>query len=219
MQKQGGSVLAAVPIWSNFMKEALKDQPLEPFTRPEDVSMKKPMLDGNYVANYSFAGVSYPQIHDILFYVDKNDPQGPMPSVPQNDPQFENWEGPVRAWVAAHTPVAGVNQPIPAGATLEESGIVMLPSGPAIALATPTNGSFVTSPVEVGASITAQSPLTKIELYFNGQLVSQKTSGFIGTSEDYHVTITSPLQLQNTLIIDAWDSSGNKSEKSIILYQ
>jgi len=220
MQEQGGSVLAAVPIWSNFMKKALKDQPLEPFTRPEDVSVKKPMLDGAYVANYTFAGASYPQIHDILFYIDKNDPRGPIPSEPQNDSQFENWEGPVRAWIAAHAPIAGVNQPIPAGATLEESAVITLPSGPVIALAMPANGSFVTSPIEIRASITAQSPLTKIEVYFNDQLTSQKLSGFSGGTETFQAVIIPALvQLQNTLKIAAWDSENKKSERSVIVYQ
>ncbi|PIT89099.1 MAG: hypothetical protein COU27_02085, partial [Candidatus Levybacteria bacterium CG10_big_fil_rev_8_21_14_0_10_36_7] len=39
------------------------------------------------------------QIHNILYWVDKNDPQGSIPSDPTQDSQFELWEKPVRDWV------------------------------------------------------------------------------------------------------------------------
>jgi len=45
--------------------------------------------------------VSYQSVynhHSILFYIDKNDPLGPAPVSPQNDPQFNLWEEPVLKW-------------------------------------------------------------------------------------------------------------------------
>ena len=38
-------------------------------------------------------------IHNILYYVDKNDPLGPPPVNPDDDSQFTNWEIAVKAWV------------------------------------------------------------------------------------------------------------------------
>lgn len=36
--------------------------------------------------------------HDILFYVDREDPRGPIPEKPENDSQFKNWEKSVKDW-------------------------------------------------------------------------------------------------------------------------
>lgn len=90
MQRSGGSILAAVPIWSAFMSEALAKFPVETFTKPEHVSVPKPMLDGNYLSNG--------EVHSILHYVDRADPTGPIPGNPSQDPQYGLWEAPVRMW-------------------------------------------------------------------------------------------------------------------------
>ena len=37
-------------------------------------------------------------IHTILYFVKKDDPQGPYPSNPAADDQFDNWEWAVQAW-------------------------------------------------------------------------------------------------------------------------
>ena len=90
MQKSAGSILAAVPIWHDFMTQALPSMPAETFTKPEPVTSQKPMLNGQY----NTGG----EIHTILYYVDRSNPTGSAPSNPSQDPQFNQWEGPVRAW-------------------------------------------------------------------------------------------------------------------------
>ena len=90
MQKQAGSILAAVPIWHAFMSKALENQPAEFFNKPEVMSQTKPVLWGEYISNG--------EAHDILYYVDKNNPLGPQPLNPELDSQFWNWELPVRVW-------------------------------------------------------------------------------------------------------------------------
>lgn len=91
MQKQGGSILAAVPIWNEFVKQALSNQPAEFFNKPEPAPFTdKPMLSGRYLINNA--------VHSILYYVDANNPTGPAPMNPENDPQFKNWEEPIRIW-------------------------------------------------------------------------------------------------------------------------
>ena len=64
--------------------------PSEIFPNPETITTNKPILNGQYVING--------QIHDILYYVDKNNPTGPMPRNPASDSQFNNWEEPVKIW-------------------------------------------------------------------------------------------------------------------------
>lgn len=90
MQKRAGSILAAIPIWHAFMDEALQKYPQEAFTKPDPVAPQKPTLNGSSFVNG--------EAHTILYYVDKKDPLGPPPQSPSNDPQFDNWELPVRAW-------------------------------------------------------------------------------------------------------------------------
>jgi len=90
MQKHAGSILAAVPIWSEFMNAALQNYPMEFFNKPDDVQESKPMMNGEYVVNG--------QIHDILYYVDKNNPTGPQPLNPEFDSQYWNWELPIKNW-------------------------------------------------------------------------------------------------------------------------
>jgi len=96
MQKQAGSILAAIPIWHDFMVKALETQPIEFFNKPEPVSQTKFMLNGEYLSPEG--------IHSILYYVDKNDPLGPQPTNPQDDPQFLNWELPVKLWQEQNKP-------------------------------------------------------------------------------------------------------------------
>ncbi|MEK7193742.1 MAG: transglycosylase domain-containing protein, partial [Patescibacteria group bacterium] len=92
MQKQAGSILAAVPIWHAFLNEILNNYPEEFFNRPESLPLiEKLMFNGNYIGEDN-------QFHDILYYIDKNDPLGPIPENPEIDSQFYNWEEPVKNW-------------------------------------------------------------------------------------------------------------------------
>jgi membrane peptidoglycan carboxypeptidase len=94
MHRQGSSILAAVPMWSAFMKGALPTQPPQSFINPESLPANKPIFSGQYVENG--------QAHSILYYVDRDDPTGPPPSNPASDPQFNRWEASVQAWATNH---------------------------------------------------------------------------------------------------------------------
>jgi membrane peptidoglycan carboxypeptidase len=92
MQKAGSSILAAVPMWSAFMDQALPEVPNTTFVAPDPVNETKPIL----------AGIPYPDgvAHSDLFYINRSDPTGPQPADPASDPQFANWEAATQAWVA-----------------------------------------------------------------------------------------------------------------------
>jgi penicillin-binding protein 1C len=113
--KADGSRVAA-PIWQNYMKQALAEMPNESFTPPEPIITGKPVLDGQAgevrVKVDKFSGKLateftpltaieervYRQAHDILYYVNKDDPRGAYPVSPLDDPQAPAWESAVEAW-------------------------------------------------------------------------------------------------------------------------
>jgi 1A family penicillin-binding protein len=82
------------PAWAEFMRYALTRLPSDSFTRAEVPPANKPVLNGIW-QNPGDDGL----IHDILYWVNKNDPAGPTPPS-QNDNQYRYWEYPVQAWVA-----------------------------------------------------------------------------------------------------------------------
>ena len=96
MKRSGSSILAAVPMWHDFMVQALQLYQPETFPQPDPVAPTKPILNGDYTNNN--------QVHTILYYVDKNDPTGPIPQNPSNDPQFNHWENGVLSWAGVSIP-------------------------------------------------------------------------------------------------------------------
>jgi 1A family penicillin-binding protein len=90
MTKQGAGLSAAGPMWNEFMRRALENSPPEKFIAPDPITTDKIMLNGNYQGPEG--------IHTILYYVNKDDPLGPPPLTPSDDPQFKNWEEAVHRW-------------------------------------------------------------------------------------------------------------------------
>jgi len=108
----GLSGLITTPMWREFMDVALSDTEVHNFAQPQiNTSNIKPILRGDYIDSTLVAeqlasnGTSTldlqmisSNVHNILHFVDKNNPNGPYPSNPRNDPQYENWEYSVQQW-------------------------------------------------------------------------------------------------------------------------
>lgn len=113
-----GSVIAA-PIWNEYMKNALAGLEIENFKDPEIPETDKEILDGTnvgkvtvkidkasgklateYTPEYMTEEKTFLNAHSILYYIDKNNPLGPPPANPADDPQFENWETAIRRWAS-----------------------------------------------------------------------------------------------------------------------
>ncbi len=93
MKKVSGFIVG--PMWHEFMNYAISTRPQDAFTSTEvDESALKPILRGQWQTPGTDG-----QLHEILYWVDKNNPTGPAPSNPASDPQFQYWDEPVRAWV------------------------------------------------------------------------------------------------------------------------
>jgi len=208
MQRQGSSLLAAIPIWSSFMKQALELQVNEAFPRPEShPAPSKPILRGDYTANN--------HVHTILYYVKRDTPTGDPPTNPTDDPQFTNWEASVLAWARANLPnFASMNQtPLTPQAPGENS------APPVITLRSPSAGSFVQNQISVNGNIIATSPIKKITVYVNEQIVREEV-GHFGTG--YALSwVVSPynLQSQNSFRLEVVDEKNMRSEVSSIIYK
>ena len=92
------SGLIVGPLWHEVMQYMLGRLPNEPFSRAEyDYSALKPVLRGIWQMPGTDGAV-----HDLLYFVDKDNPNGPAPANPTQDGQYALWEMPVRAWAAAN---------------------------------------------------------------------------------------------------------------------
>jgi hypothetical protein len=92
------------------MDFAITKRPDENFAEPEATPTNlKPILRGIWFDTDTLSSRSgsipdtslqntISSAHDILYFVDKDNPQGPNPRNPENDPQFSYWEYPVSLW-------------------------------------------------------------------------------------------------------------------------
>lgn len=132
VKKVAGQIVA--PMWSSFMKQGLAMVPDERFVPPTypDPSTLKPVMKGIWQGGQTYTidtvsgkiatdltppearkEIAIQSVHDILYWVDKNDPLGPVPAHPEDDPQFDRWEAPVRAWAADQGLADQTNTSIP----------------------------------------------------------------------------------------------------------
>ncbi len=206
MQRHGGSILAAVPIWHDFMVEALKTQLKQTFTRPEAVPELKPILNGGYLSEQ--------QVHSILFYVDRYDPLGEIPENPFKDPQFNNWETSVIDWAKNNLKdFADYNR------FSELPGIQADFSSPTVKIISPQTGEFVGSPINISADINSVSEIKKIDIYLNGDIIGSFPGNF-GVNHRFNWSFfPASLGSQNSLMIEATNDKGLASKSEIIVYK
>lgn len=222
MERRGGSILAAVPILNAFMRDALPLVPNELFTTPDPITSSKPMLSGEYAATYQSGGTIYPQIHNILYYVNRADPLGAAPTHPENDSQFAAWEQGVLAWAGSTIPnfLPGLNYnlPVPKDAILID-GASDSTAG-SIIMVSPASGSFIqNNQLSIDARIQSQKEIIRIEAFFNGSLIDIR-NGTFGPSPVYQVVFsTGAASPQNVLKITATDITGVQISKEVVVYR
>jgi 1A family penicillin-binding protein len=89
--KKGTGIGLAAPIWRKVMEKLLQTHPVENFTKPDPITNIKPILMGQIESN---------DIHSILYYINKDDPLGPAPLNPNDDPQYFLWEEGIKNWLS-----------------------------------------------------------------------------------------------------------------------
>ncbi len=223
MQQQGGSILAALPMWHSFAVDAFTKVPSESFPKPLSTNTLKPMLKGEYVVTYQSENKLFPQIHDILFYVDKENPEGREPREKSTDSQFKNWEAPVMQWIYNSYPgdKNNINEPLPSNSVLVGTGETNFieNSDSSISITSPQSGSFISNQVSVQAAVTTQKNILKSELYFNNQLV-YSVSGSLPQQNIFTYTFTPQnIELQNLLKITITLEGNTVLSDQVILFK
>lgn len=219
MAHGGSSVLAAIPMWSAFLREVLPSYPSEAFERPEPQSpIAKPLLNGQAEFAPVVEGKRYPQLHSILYYVRRDDPLGDPPDNPAKDPQYENWEGGVIDWARINIQNFQMyNAPLPPGTgfTIQQPAE---PGDVAVVGLEPQNGSFVSTPLTVRATLQSPTGVAKVELYLNRNLVNGFTLSHTPTKYQYYYYFTGQLEPQNLIELVVTDRSGRELKVPIVVF-
>lgn len=219
-----GSVIAA-PIWQGYMRQATKTMPIERFLPPQAATTDRSALLGSAFmqqvkivkgTNQLATDLTPPEMtelrtyyqpHEILYYLDKDDPTGPAPTNPAQDPQFEAWEHAVQIWVSHTTSTAF--QPIPTDVDTQHTPEFQ----PQVSIQQPLSDQLVSERL-LGIQATAVAPrsIQKYEILLNGQVIGTATTGMF--------SVVLPQDLPNgshTLTIAAIDDIGNRGEASVTI--
>ena len=223
------------PIWHEFMVNALASEPNDPFEKPAPIpnyDSLPPVLRGFWQGGTSYvvdtvsgklATQFTPEstkkeyvitdVHDILHWIDKNDPTGPAPQDPSADPMYYNWETAVQDWWNANK--AGYPIITAASAPTGYDDVHTALSVPKITITTPAASATVGQNDQVTVSITSASPypLATMDVFLNNVYVGEAK----GTTPTlaFEPSQVSNMQLgANTLMVTGTDIIGSSSSVS-----
>ena len=229
MEKMVAGFIVA-PMWNEFLIEAFKDLPKEEFEKPQKTKGNKPFLNSQWLGGQTYlvdkissklATEFTPpelvqekvltQIHSILYWLDKNNPNGNKPANPENDPQFQMWEIPVRRWAEKNNLTDQTEADIP-----KEADDVHKPEyAPILKIESPKENQTYNSNGDITIKFSSQSKfsLGQTDLFFNNNYLGSLNQ------EPYLFTFNpnnfSPIITESEIKIIAYDKVRNKTEKII----
>ncbi len=201
MARGADGVFVAAPAWNQFLREALKGTKRESFPKPPANDAEKPVLTGalaadvpvlvdrvtgkripdackeTYPASY-VATTTVKEVHEILFYVKKDDPRGDAPTNPASDPQYNRWEEPVQKW--AKTKGYTATAPELGDCNLRDPG-----AAPTVSITTPTLNQTVNS-LALPVSSAASGPRAIVRATYT---VDDKVLAEVVTGPDFAATL------------------------------
>ena len=182
-----GSVIAA-PIWNEYMSKTLAKTPAESFNEPSPVISDKPVLNGSIKDGVKIAidritgklateftpldfieEKTFKEVHNILYYINKDDPQGPPPQDPIQDPEFNAWEAAVQEW-------AKKKNITPEEPPKEYDDVHTLENRPKISITSPWNNQTMKERL-LHVEVSAEAPrgIRKVEYYLAGKFIGETT--------------------------------------------
>lgn len=227
VMNEGGGVFAASPIWNEFMTRVMKGWAVEKFKEPEPIRTDKPVLNGqaggavkviiDKACGDKLAGDQTPEdqkeertytgaAHSILYYVDKNNPRGPVPKNPKSDPQFNNWESAVLNWARTH---GGSDGQIAPTEVCDRSAL----DRPVVTITAPAAGQSITDgKVTVQTSASSNIGVKSVEIYFDDSLLKTASSEPYGGTFRLNGDINDG---KHTITVKAYDNNGNSGSSSV----
>lgn len=188
--QEGSSLLAAIPMWHDFMSQAQPLLPVESFNRPTPLVGDHPALNGFLVEGES---------HSILHYLGRT-----------TDPQYPNWEAGIRNWLLANI--------VPPGLPTTEEGSSAT-AAIDIDFISPQNGDAVSDPFLLEARVSSRDfDIDSLRIYVNGSL-EKSLGGDLGQAVNLREEIELGLGLQHKVEIRVKDDDGDEASASIIVYR
>ena len=231
MSQDSISVMIAAPLWRQFMDGALKERPAVPFSPHALPLAQKPVLQGHYRTGEivkidklsrklatAFTPpelveeISFGHVRTILASVQKEDPLGPPPANPENDPQYRNWQAGIDMWLASY-PLPDLIPPTEYDDThspdKEPRVIILFPQDESIRAETVR---------EIVTEIEPQFPLQEVQLFFNDELIHTQT-GFMNPGRITFVLSNPPPSGPLAIKIVVYDQMRNKgvAERRVVI--
>jgi 1A family penicillin-binding protein len=221
--------LIVAPLWRQLMDVALDGTAPDNFIKPQATDPTiKPALRGLWEGNDTFfidkisgklatdltpnetrEEISIPNVHSILYWVDKSNPLGLVPTDPYNDPQFNSWEYGVQNWMLSH-PIYPLSKPT------SYDDVHTAATKPVITVTSPSQNVEYNKDSRIGVmlSVTAHYTVTKANFYLNDELVGALDSApfvlnFVPSETNSYKIGT------NNLRVVVYDSVYNKGETTI----
>lgn len=228
--KKGGASLAG-PIWNKFITEALATLPDERFEKPNtefDPKIVKPVLRGNWQGNENFfidrisgklaTEFTPPEtteekvitnVHTILWWVDKNNINGPAPTNPYDDSQFSHWEIPIQNWWAINKYKYKITIEAEKPLSIDDVHKENTASFTTISEPNPLFRYQKNQKINIKITNTGTLPLQKIDLFINDTFIDTIYPPF---SYSFIPSELENIKSENEIKIVAYDSVFNRSE-------
>jgi len=232
MEKKVAGFIVA-PMWNAFMREALAVLDDEKFKKPDeaDPSTLKPVLkdvwkggveytvdkiSGKFATQYTPEETKenrvLTDIHSILYWVDKSDPNGANPESPEKDSQFKFWEYPVEQWRIENGFASTTLGELPT-ATDDLHKPEFTPN---ITITNPISNTTYSKDgkITINTSYNSHFALSKIDIFINDTFVgSSKKAPF---SFSFVPSSLDNIQSKNRLKIIGYDAVFNRGEVEMV---
>ncbi|MEI8097041.1 MAG: penicillin-binding transpeptidase domain-containing protein, partial [Candidatus Moraniibacteriota bacterium] len=161
-------------------------------------------LANKYCPDSEMTKKDFVSAHDILFYISRDDPRGPLPNKPESDSQYKNWESGVEDWYKKQK---GTIADTPPTDDCKESDFKKYQSRVALT----TSGSTASASITLSANVDAPYGVNKVTYFIDGAEVGSTSSS------PYSVGYTIPVEKNASTItikVEIKDNNGNTANDS-----
>jgi len=231
MKGNADGVNVAAPIWHEYMQKVLNGTPVETFKAPDPYpDTLPPILRGQAPSDMEIAidkasgklatpltppsyiiMKKFNQNHDILFYVDKDNPTGPPPQNPAADPMFQFWEDGVKKWAEKQAADAGIEFSNDQAPT-EYDDLHVIQNQPTITLISPQENQTLDSyPVNFNVQASAPRGISRVTYQIDDKIIGTATASPFGLS----VSAIDAANGYHKLNVTAYDDIDNSNSVEI----